>query len=101
MARTGKGDRISIPDASGAFHIYAVEWDHEKVDFFVDQHRYFTYPNEGNGEAAWPYDKKQYLILNLAIGGDWGGRKGIDDGRFPEQFVIDYVRVFQKSKIPK
>jgi beta-glucanase (GH16 family) len=101
VARTGKGDRISIPDASGAFHIYAVEWDHEKVDFFVDQHRYFTYPNEGNGEAAWPYDKKQYLILNLAIGGDWGGRKGIDDGRFPQQFVIDYVRVFQKSKIPK
>jgi len=96
--KTGKGDQISIPDASEAFHVYAVEWDAQKMDFFVDSHKYFTYLNEGSGSAAWPYDKEKYLILNLAIGGDWGGQKGIDDSRFPQQFVIDYVRVYQKLK---
>ena len=95
-AKTGKGDQISIPDASEAFHVYAVEWDDEKMDFFVDKHKYFTYRNEKTGTAAWPYDKEQYLILNLAIGGAWGGQKGIDDSRFPQQYIIDYVRVYQK-----
>ena len=101
VVKTGKGDQISIPDASEAFHVYAVEWDAEKMDFFVDAHKYFTYRNEGSGTAAWPYDKEQYLILNLAIGGDWGGQKGIDDSRFPQQYVIDYVRVYQKTKALK
>ena len=93
---TGKGDKISIPDASTAFHVYAVEWDAKKMDFFVDSHKYFTFRNEGTGVDAWPYDKDQYLILNLAIGGDWGGQKGIDDKIFPQRYEIDYVRVYQK-----
>ncbi len=99
--KTDKGGQISIPDASDNFHVYALEWDAEKMDFFVDQHKYFTYRKEGSGAAAWPYDKEQYLILNLAIGGNWGGQKGIDDSRFPQQFVIDYVRVYQKPRAPK
>ena len=76
---TGKGDKISIPDASKAFHVYAIEWDAKQMDFLVDHKKYFTFKNEGTGHAAWPYDKEQYLILNLAIGGGWGGQKGIDD----------------------
>ena len=79
---TGKGDQISIPDASKAFHVYAVEWDAEKMDFFVDQQEVFHVQERRHGAAAWPYDKDQYLILNLAIGGDWGGQKGIDDSSF-------------------
>ena len=57
---------------------------------------YFTFRNEGTRRDAWPFDKAQYLILNLAIGGAWGGEKGIDDGIFPQQYQIDYVRVYQK-----
>ena len=94
---TGKGDRITIADASEAFHVYAIEWDPRKIDFFVDQKRYFTYRNEGSGRGAWPYDRPQYLILNLAIGGDWGGQKGIDDASFPQRYEIDYVRVYQRA----
>jgi beta-glucanase (GH16 family) len=101
VAKTGKGDHIAIPDASKAFHVYAVEWDSTKMDFFVDRQKYFAYSNEGSGAGAWPFDKDQYLILNLAIGGDWGGQKGIDDGRFPQRYVIDYVRVYQKPEAPK
>ncbi len=98
---TGKGDKVSIPDVSKAFHVYAIEWDAKKMDFFVNQEKYFTFKNEGTGPAAWPYDKDQYLILNLAIGGGWGGQKGIDDSIFPQKYVIDYVRVYQKDSESK
>jgi beta-glucanase (GH16 family) len=95
--KTNKGDRIAVADASGAFHVYAIEWDQRKIDFFVDDRKYFTYTNEGTGRDAWPFDRQQYLILNLAIGGDWGGQKGIDDRIFPQPYIIDYVRVYQRS----
>lgn len=101
VTKTGKGDKILIADASVAFHVYAVEWDSKKMDFSVDGKTYFTYRNEGSGEAAWPYDKPQYLILNLAIGGDWGGQKGIDESSFPQKYLIDYVRVYQKAEAPR
>ena len=94
--KTNKGSQITIPDASEAFHVYAMEWDGLRMDFFVDDKKYFTYENEKSGVEAWPYDQDQYLILNLAIGGAWGGAQGIDDGIFPQRFCIDYVRVYQK-----
>jgi beta-glucanase (GH16 family) len=96
VKKTGKGDKINVPDASKEFHVYSVEWDAEKMEFSVDGKKYFTYTNEGSGYDAWPYDKDQYLILNLAIGGAWGGQKGIDDSSFPQLYRIDYVRVYQK-----
>jgi beta-glucanase (GH16 family) len=93
---TGKGDKLAVADASAEFHVYAVEWDERRIDFFVDSHKYFTFRNEGIGTDAWPYDKDQYLIINLAIGGDWGGQKGVDNNIFPQRYYIDYVRVYQK-----
>jgi beta-glucanase (GH16 family) len=93
---TGKGDKMTIPDASEAFHVYAVEWEPDRMDFFVDGKKYFTFRNEGAGADAWPFDQDQYLILNLAIGGSWGGQKGIDDSIFPQRYYFDYVRVYQK-----
>lgn len=97
VQKTGKGSQITVPDASEAFHVYALEWDATHMDFFVDDKKYFTYTNEGSGTDAWPYDKDQYLILNLAIGGAWGGAKGIDEACFPQRYLIDYVRVYQKK----
>ncbi|HWH71204.1 MAG TPA: glycoside hydrolase family 16 protein, partial [Candidatus Sulfotelmatobacter sp.] len=96
VKKTNKGNLLAVPDASEAFHVYALEWDVEHMDFFVDGQKYFTFTNEKSGPEAWPYDKAQYLILNLAIGGAWGGTKGIDDSIFPQKFLIDYVRVYQK-----
>jgi hypothetical protein len=46
-------------------------------------------------EDVWPFDRPFYLILNLAIGGGWGGKEGIDDTIFPQRFEIDYVRVYK------
>lgn len=96
---TGKGSSIKVSNPFKEFHIYAIEWYEDRIDFYVDDNKYFTYENEGTGEAAWPYDKEQYLILNTAIGGTWGGQKGIDDSIFPQKFYIDYVRVYQKRTI--
>jgi beta-glucanase (GH16 family) len=97
LNKTGKGSQISIPDAGEAFHVYALEWNARHLDFYVDDKKYFTYENEGSGVDAWPFDRDQYLILNLAIGGAWGGAKGIDDTCFPQRYYIDYVRVYQRN----
>lgn len=96
IQKTNKGDKTKVPDASEKFHVYAIEWDAEHIDFFVDDRKYFTFRKEEGGTDVWPFDKDQYLILNLAIGGSWGGQKGVDDGIFPQQLLIDYVRVYQK-----
>jgi beta-glucanase (GH16 family) len=93
---TNKGSRIKIPKPYQDFHVYAIEWRPERLDFFVDKTKYFTFQNEGKGTDAWPYDKPQYLILNIAVGGAWGGQKGIDDGIFPQRMCVDYVRVYQR-----
>ena len=74
------------------------KWDYE-TGFIrnVDNQKYFTFRNEGAGADVWPFDKDQYLILNLAIGGSWGGQKGIDDSIFPQRYCIDYVRVYTQN----
>ncbi len=92
---TNKGDRITIKAPYDDFHVYAVDWSPKRITMSVDGKSYFTYENEGTGEAVWPFDQPFYLILNLAIGGSWGGQKGIDDAIFPQRFEIDYVRVYQ------
>jgi beta-glucanase (GH16 family) len=92
----GRGARTPLPDAEKEFHVYAVEWTPEKLEFFVDDRKYFTLENDGTGVDSWPFDAPQYLILNLAIGGAWGGQKGVDDAIFPQRFLIDYVRVYQR-----
>lgn len=98
LKKNGKGSQLAVPDASSAFHIYALEWDAHHMNFFVDNKKYFTYDNEGSGADAWPYDSGHFLILNLAIGGAWGGAKGIDETCFPQRYYIDYVRVYRRDQ---
>ena len=95
---TGKGNKISVPDASEQFHVYVVEWYPDRLDFFLDDKKYFTFRKESDRVGVWPFNQPQYLILNLAIGGAWGGQKGIDDTIFPQRYLIDYVRVYQPTK---
>ncbi|TVR50581.1 MAG: glycoside hydrolase family 16 protein [Puniceicoccaceae bacterium] len=94
---TGRGASLLLERPWENFHCYAIEWSPERIDFFIDDHRYFSYENEGTGEAVWPFDAPHYLILNLAIGGGWGGRHGIDKALFPHRFEIDYVRHYQRQ----
>jgi beta-glucanase (GH16 family) len=93
---TNKGDRIRVEKPWADFHVYALEWTPERLDFFVDDRKYFTYENERAGPAAWPFDQPFYLILNVAVGGSWGGRQGVDPEVFPQRMEVDYVRVYQR-----
>jgi beta-glucanase (GH16 family) len=96
VKKTNKGAKITIERPDASFHLYALEWTPEKMEFFVDDKRYFTYDNEKTGPAVWPFDKPFYLILNVAVGGSWGGQKGIDADAFPRRMEVDYVRVYQR-----
>ena len=97
---THKNAKIYVPTSYNDFHVYALEWEANEYRVYVDESLYFTFKNEGTGFAAWPFDKRFHLLLNLAIGGNWGGQKGIDDTLFPHHFQIDYVRVYKKADSP-
>ncbi len=93
---TQQGRQISVPTFSNEFHEYAAEWYPHKIDFFVDDTHYFTFRNLGGWEK-WPFDKRFHLLLNIAVGGTWGGAQGVDDSIFPVQMEIDYVRIYEDT----
>jgi beta-glucanase (GH16 family) len=96
MKGTQKGTTVPLRNPHEEFHVYAVEWFEDRIDFYLDERKTFTFANEGSGAAAWPFDQPFYLILNAAIGGGWGGQQGIDGEIFPQEYQIDYVRVYQQ-----
>lgn len=96
MHGTDDPGRVFVPTAEEAFHTYAIEWTPEKIDFYVDDQNYHTYHRESSYEV-WPFNQPFYLIMNIAVGGNWGGRHGIDDESLPWRMKVDYVRVFQKA----
>ncbi|MFM2392521.1 MAG: hypothetical protein RLZZ546_498 [Bacteroidota bacterium] len=78
------------------FHLYGIEWDENKIQFFFDNKPYLLFKNDRKGYKSWPFDKSFYLILNIAVGGNWGGKMGIDENIWPQRMEIDYVRVYKK-----
>ncbi len=92
---TQRGKAVYLPDASTSFHLYAVNWNADRIQFLMDDTIVFTFENNGKGWQSWPFDQPFYLILNQAFGGAWGGFQGTDLKSLPQQFVIDYVRVYQ------
>jgi beta-glucanase (GH16 family) len=93
---TQRTAQIAVPDASSGFHVYVAEWTADRIETSVDGRVYFSFAREAQGgRAAWPFDAPQHLLLNVAVGGNWGGRQGIDDATLPYRFEVDYVRVYQ------
>ncbi|HEY8550090.1 MAG TPA: glycoside hydrolase family 16 protein [Vicinamibacterales bacterium] len=98
VAGTQRSGRIEVPDAQDAFHVYAIEWDRDRIRAFVDGREYFEFRREpGGGKDVWPFDAPHHLLLNVAVGGNWGGQKGVDPSSLPYRFEIDYVRVYQRT----
>lgn len=90
---------LKIPTFAGEFHTYSIDWSENRITMCIDGARYGEFERkESDSAAEWPFDKPFYLILNLAIGGSWGGQKGIDDAAFPQRMEVDFVRVYQKEK---
>jgi beta-glucanase (GH16 family) len=88
------GNKLETPAPYNDFHVYAVEWDKDRMDFYFDDKKYHTFElklADENGRN--PFRKPQFLMINLALGGSWGGK--IDDAILPQKYLIDYVRVFK------
>jgi len=85
--------QIKVSDVTENFHVYGMIWDPEKIVFTVDGEGYFTYQPEDRSEDFWPFDKDQYLLLNVAVGGNLGGE--VDPNFTEDQMEVDYVRVYQ------
>lgn len=94
MIGTQRGKSIKLDDVSNNFHTYSIEWHPNKIMFFVDDIHYYTFNNERLSWREWPFDAPFHLILNIAVGGGWGGQKGIDDNIWPQTMEVDYVRVY-------
>ncbi|NVJ87564.1 MAG: glycoside hydrolase family 16 protein [Algoriphagus sp.] len=91
---TQKGAQIQIDDFDQAFHTYAINWTQESIEFYVDGAKYFEFENTGGDYSEWPFNQPFHLILNIAVGGTWGGQKGVDASIWPQRMVVDYVRVY-------
>jgi beta-glucanase (GH16 family) len=93
-AGTGRTDRVYVPDACTAFHDYQLAWTPERLRIGVDGKFYAVLANPKDGDyAKWPFDQPQYLLLNLAVGGDLGG--AVQDASLPWRYEVEYVRVYQ------
>jgi beta-glucanase (GH16 family) len=84
-----------IENATTAFHLYRLDWTPDDIKGFIDDSLVFSVVNEKTGPKTWPFDKRFHLLLNLAVGGGWGGQQGIDDNCFPASMKIDYVRFYK------
>ena len=103
VARTQRGGTTTVADAQDAFHRYAVEWTPQAMTFYVDDVKYFSFANERPADPKadwrqWPFDKDFRILVNLAVGGSWGGQKGVDDTIWPQRLEIDYIRVSQLER---
>ncbi len=100
----GIGSPFTLPNNerfSGDFHLFAVEWEPEEIRFYVDDHLYATRrPSDLPTGTKWVYDHPFFIILNLAIGGNWPGSPD-DTTQFPQKMLIDYVRVYRQNGIVK
>ena len=92
---TQKGSKTIVADCSEKFHVYSVDWNAEAITILIDNKPYFSFKNEHSGNDAWPFYKPMHLLLNIAVGGGWGGQKGVDDSVYPQRMEVDYVRVYQ------
>ncbi|MCU0451662.1 MAG: glycoside hydrolase family 16 protein [Bernardetiaceae bacterium] len=92
---TQKGGQTRDAAVSSEFRTYRIDWSPQQIEWYIDGKKYYTFANEQKTKAEWPFDRPFYLILNLAIGGAWGGQKGVDDSQLPQRLEVDWVRVYK------
>lgn len=88
------GSEIKVDNMNGEFHTYAIEWYPDRIEGYLDGKKYYTY-DKNKDEREWPFFKPQNIIVNLAVGGGWGGARGIDESWKSHQYILDYVRVYE------
>lgn len=86
---------LPVENVSDDFHVYRLDWSPSEVVLFFDGREVLRHTKTGDSMAAWPFANPMYLIMNVAVGGDWGGMKGIDDDALPARMLVDYVRLYK------
>jgi beta-glucanase (GH16 family) len=84
-----------VKDMVGSFHTFTMEWSPNGMTGLIDGVASYVYDKTAN-DLEWPFYKAHNLIINLAMGGNWGGAQGIDPDLTSQKLIIDYVRVFEK-----
>lgn len=78
------------------FHLYAIEWEPTQVRFYLDDHNYATFNrSDWPARGIWVFDHPFFILLNVAVGGNWPGPPG-SGTQFPQEMQVDYVRVYSK-----
>jgi beta-glucanase (GH16 family) len=97
------GSSYTLPSGSfnDAFHVFAIEWDEFEMRWYVDGIHYATQTSWWSTGGAYPapFNERFHLLLNLAVGGNWPGSPN-GSTSFPQEFVVDYVRVYQEGVAP-
>jgi len=94
---TNQTGTIKIPNACKEFNNYILEWNENEINVLVNNKSFFKYSRRNQPWQRWPFDQRFHLLLNIAVGGWWGGAKGVDNGVFPTKMEIDYVRVYTQK----
>jgi beta-glucanase (GH16 family) len=90
-----RGATTSLPSACTAFNTYHLHWDANRIAIGINGANYFEFAKPANADyAQWPFDTPQFVLLNLAVGGDLGGP--VDNSQLPAAMEVDYVRVYQR-----
>ena len=92
-----KSKSIYTTDAEQEFHVYAADWTPEYIEFSMDGKPYHRFKNRHKSVDEWPFDQKFHVIFNMAVGGNWGGSKGVDEKIWPQKMIVDYVRVYRND----
>lgn len=91
---TDKGTKISVMDASDSFHDYTLDWTKNYLSFSIDQKEFFRIDKKENDTTnEWPFDHPYYLIINMAVGGWYGGE--ISDEDLPYEMLIKSIKIEQ------
>lgn len=96
----GSGSSMTLETCEEEFHNYGLIWTEKKLTFYVDTptNVIHTYAPPVKNPQNWPFDQAAFFIINVAVGGTWGGAQGINNSIFPQTMEIEYVRVYQEVK---
>lgn len=97
MIGTQVGRSYKLTNPFDDFHTYTVNWTPNYIKAYIDGNHYFTYEKTDTSFGVWPFDTDFQILLNVAVGGNWGGAQGVDDSIFPTQYTVDYVRQYQNG----
>ena len=97
LSRSDQTKYVIAKNVVNSFNDYVLEWDEKEIKTFINDKLIFSYLKNNQPWERWPFDEKFHFILNIAIGGNWGGMKGIDDTAFPTKMEIEHFKVYKKK----